>query len=153
MDCLAFDLRRDRLRRHPIHPVLVGPDGISRKIAVPLLAPISHREGFSVELTYRLPACLKTGTDYYTATLSFTQETIPRFSVRLRFLRGAPQWVRAYECRAAGRVTLLKTLRPRSSRLTVREYVDEEEDVPARCARIYMFSRPFLPVAATAARS
>ena len=30
MDCLAFDLRRDPRRRHPIRPVLVGPDGISK---------------------------------------------------------------------------------------------------------------------------
>jgi hypothetical protein len=50
MECVAFDLRCDPRRRHHIRPVLVGPDGISKKIAVPFLAPIFHREPFSVEL-------------------------------------------------------------------------------------------------------
>lgn len=144
MECVGFDLRRDPRRLHPIRPVLVGPDGISKKIAVPFLAPMSHREPFSVELTYRLPSCLKTGTDYYTATLSFAQDTIPRFSVRLRFLRGAPQWVRSYECRIAGTATLLRNLRPVTGTRDACEYLDSDENVPARCARVYMFSRPAL---------
>lgn len=41
LDCFAFDLRRDPQRRHRIRPILLGPDGISKKIAVPFLSPLS----------------------------------------------------------------------------------------------------------------
>jgi len=153
MDCFAFDMRRDPRRRHAIRPVLVGPDGISKKVAVPLLAPLSRNETFSVEVKYRLPRCLNAATDYYTATLSFDQDTVQRLSVRLRFLHGLPQWIRVYECRAAGQVRLLKSLRPRSGRPEAPEYLDDVEDVPAQYARIYMFSRSSLAMDAEAALS
>lgn len=124
LDCFAFDLKRDPKRMHPIRPILVGPDGISKKIAVPLLAPVSAREPFSVMLKYRLPNCLRAGIDYYTATLSFAQERIQRYAVRLRFIHGRPQWVRAYERRVSGPAKLLKDLRPRSPEADVFEYPD-----------------------------
>jgi len=141
LDCVAYDLRRDPHGRHPIHPILVGPDGIAKKVAVPLLTPLSVQEPFQVALKYRLPACIKAGVDYYTATLSFAQDTVRRYVVRLRFLRGRPEWVRVYERRLGEDAKILKDLRPRSATDTVCEYVDIDEDVPATSARIYMFSR------------
>lgn len=142
LDCFAFDLSRDPKHQHPIRPILVGPDGISKKIAIPLLAPLSAREPFAILLKYRLPNCLKAGIDYYTASLSFAQERIQNYSVRLRFAHGKPQSVRAYERRISGTAKLLKDLRPRSPEPDIFEYVDKDENVPAQCARIYMFSRP-----------
>jgi hypothetical protein len=73
LDCVAFDLRRDRQRTHEIRPLLVGPDGISKKLAVPLLQPLSSGEPFSVMLTWKLPGCMNGGTEYYTSTVSFDQ--------------------------------------------------------------------------------
>ena len=84
---------------------------------------------------------MKAGIDYYTTTFSFDQATVPRYSARLRFLRGRPQWVRVYECRASGAAVLLKDLRPGTSGREVREYVDSDENVPAESARIYVFLR------------
>lgn len=144
LDCFAFDVRHDPQRHHPIRPVLVGPDGIAKKIAIPLLAPLAHQDAFSVEVKYRLPHCLKAGTDYYTATLSFDQDAIRKVSVRLRFLHGNPEWVRAYEYRMGESVKLRSSLQPRDGKPGIREYLDNDENVPAQCARIYMFSRPSL---------
>ncbi len=112
LDCVAFDLRNDPRRRHAIRPILVGPDGMSKKIEVPFLAPLGSKEPFSVLLRCKLPGCMKSGIDYYTATLSFAQETVPSYMVKLRFDHGRPQWVRVYECLPSGTVSLLRDLRP-----------------------------------------
>jgi len=121
--------------------MLVGPDGIAKKIAVPFLAPIISQEPFRVLLRCKLPRCMNAGIDYYTTTLSFDQPTVPRYSARLRFLRGTPQWVRVYECRAGGTPSLLKDLRPGTSEGEIAEYVDGGENVTAESARIYVFLR------------
>jgi hypothetical protein len=148
LDCAAFDLRRDPRKEHAIRPMLVGPDGISKKIAVPFLAPLGSQEPFSVLLECRLPRCMKTGIDYYTTTFSFDQATVPQYSARLRFLRGLPQWVRVYECRAGGPVALLKDLRPGTSEGEIGEYVDTDENISAGSARIYVFLRQLPMLAA-----
>jgi hypothetical protein len=144
LDCIAFDLRHDPRKEHGIRPMLVGPDGIAKKIAVPFLAPIGSQEPFSVLLTCRLPRCMKAGIDYYTATLSFDQVVVPQYSARLRFLRGRPRWVRAYERHVGGAVALLRDLAPRDSDGENGEYVDTDENVPAQSARVYVFLRQHL---------
>ena len=148
LDCVAYDTRRDPTRRYPIQPILLGPDGISKKIAVPFLAPLSAKEPFDVVLKCRLPGCMKAGVEYYTATLSFDQDRIERYTMRLVFLQDLPQWVRAYECRADGDVKLLKALRPLRKTADTCEYLDSDSDVAARAARIYVFSREPLSVRA-----
>jgi hypothetical protein len=148
LDCVAFDLRRDPRKEHGIRPMLIGPDGIAKKIAVPFLAPIRSQEPFSVLVRCKLPRCMKAGIDYYTATFSFDQAIVPQYSARLRFLHGQPQWVRVYEWRAGGTAALLKDLAPRNSETEIGEYVDMDENVPAESARIYVFLRRF-PMQAT----
>jgi hypothetical protein len=142
LDCFGYDLRRDPRRRHPIRPILLQPDGISKKITVPFLAPLSAQEPFCIMLECKLPNCMKGGEDYYTATLSFDQDRIARYIMSLTFLHERPRWVRAYECRADGEVTLLRALQPRDKGAGVYEYIDADSDVVARSARVYMFSRP-----------
>ena len=144
LDCVAFDLRHDPHRRHAIRPILVGPDGLAKKISVPFLARLNATEPFSILLTCRLPGCMKAGVDYYAATLSFAQETVPAFTVRLRFLHGAPSWVRAYECFPSGTVNLLHDLRPTNRTKGEHEYVDSGKDVPGTSARVYLFERRVL---------
>jgi hypothetical protein len=142
LDCVAFDLRHDPRKRHAIRPILVGPDGMSKKIAIPLLSPLASKEPFSVLLTCKLPGCMKSGIDYYAATLSFAQETVPSYAVRLRFIHGRPRWVRVYECRPNGNVNLLRDLRPASSNAGAQEYLDVDENVSGASARVYLFQRP-----------
>jgi len=142
LDCFAYDLRQDPKRRHRIRPILLGPDGISKKISVPFLAPLSAQEPFNIiVLECRLPGCMKAGVDYYTATLSFDQERIERYSMRLDFLHDRPQWVRTYECRADGEVKLLKAMRPLRKTDGTSEYLDIGHQIPARSARVYVFFR------------
>lgn len=141
LDCIAFDLRHDARRIHPIRPILLGPDGNSKKISIPFRAPLSAREPFNVSLRYTLPNCMKAGLEYYTATLSFVQGDIPQYLARLRFKHGYPRWVRVYECRFPGGATLLKDLRSRAGDPAAREYVDVATGVPGRSARIYTFYR------------
>ena len=142
LECFAYDLRRDPKRMHRIRPVLRGPDGLSKKVSVPLLQPLSAREAFSVLLTCTLPGCIKSGIEYYSSTLSVAQDRIQTSTVRLIFLGERPLWLRVYECRASGAVTLLRDLAP--SRVTPQlvEYADAATDVPAESARIYVFCLP-----------
>src|SRR5262249_21965189 len=112
LDCYAYDLRNDPQRTHRIRPVLLGSDGLSKKLAVPLLRPLAVMEPFSVMLTCRLPSCMKHGVDYYTSTVSVAQPSLQVSTVRLVFLREVPEWLRVYECDATGVVRLVKDLRP-----------------------------------------
>jgi hypothetical protein len=112
LDCFAYDLQNDPNRKHRIRPALIGADGLSKKIAVPLLERLSMQEPFNVLLICTLPGCMKSGVEYYTSTLSVAQERIQKSTVRLIFLGDRPQWLRLYECGASGATNLVKDLRP-----------------------------------------
>ena len=141
LDCFAYDLQHDPKRLHSIRPVLLGADGLSKKIAVPFLERLSAREPFSVCLTCTLPGCIKSGVEYYASTMSVAQERISTSTVRLIFLSERPEWLRVYECSASGITKLLKDLRPSHETLERIEYTDLANDVPAQSARIYVFRR------------
>jgi hypothetical protein len=141
LDCFAYDLQHDPQRKHRIRPVLIGADGLSKKIAVPLLEPLSAQEPFNVFLTCTLPGCMKSGVDYYTSTFSVAQERIQKCTVRLIFLGDRPEWLRAYECDASGATTLVKALPPSHEAEHLVEYTDVAHDVPAQSARLYVFRR------------
>jgi hypothetical protein len=139
--CVGYDLRHDPEKKYPIKPILVGPDGLSKKIAVPFLAPVHAQEPFRMLLTCELPGCMKNGVEYFTSTLSFTQETVRRHHVRLIFIGAQPESVRVYECEDSGAVRLLRELCRARDTKGRSEYEDIAEDVPARSARIYIFRR------------
>jgi hypothetical protein len=146
LECFAYDLQHDPKRMHRIRPVLLGADGLSKKIAVPLLERLSAREPFSVLLTCTLPGCMKSGVEYYASTASVAQVRIPTCTVRLVFLRDRPEWLRVYECGASGATKLLKDLRPSHETAQLIEYTDVANDVPAQSARIYVFRRTADPI-------
>src|ERR1039458_2509648 len=73
LHCYAYDLQHDPYRMHRIRPVLLGADGLSKKIAIPLLQRLSRREPFNVLLTCKLPGCMKSGVEYYASTVSVAQ--------------------------------------------------------------------------------
>ena len=145
LHCYAYDLQHDPYRMHRIRPVLLSADGLSKKIAIPLLHRLSLREPFDVLLTCTLPGCMKSGVEYYTATMSVAQERVPTSTVKLAFLRERPEWVRVYECDPSGATTLLKDLRPSHEAAGLIEYTDQANDVAAQSARIYMFRRNIDP--------
>ena len=144
LDCFAFDLKGDPARRHRIRPILVGPDGISKKIAIPFLAPLKSGESFYILLICRLPGCMKEGVDYYTASLSFAQSEAIRYSLDLQFVGGRPKWLRAYEVGPAGKAKLLKDLKPEHTPSDRVRYQDGSGNAPADSIRIYMFERSLL---------
>jgi hypothetical protein len=137
----AYDLRNDPGRKHRIRPVLIGPDGMSKKIAVPFLAPLGAQEPFNIELTCELPRCMKAGLDYYTASLSFAQDRIHRCTVNLVFEENLPEWMRVYDCDPTGHPRLLRELAPETVDRERAVYKDSAEDVPAQSARVYVFER------------
>jgi hypothetical protein len=141
LDCFAYDLKRDPEKRHKIQPLLIGPDSISKKIAVPFLEPLLAQQPFDIMLHCRMPGSYKPGIGYYTSTLSFDQDKVGRCTVHLTFLRPRPDWVRVYECDPAGRTRLLKNLRPAGEDAERAEYLDIAEDVGARSVRVYCFQR------------
>lgn len=141
LDCYAYDLKRDPEKKHKIQPLLVGPDGISKKIAVPFLEPLRAQEPFDVMLHCRLPGTYRQGIGYYTSTLSFHQDRIGRSAVHLTFLRRKPDWVRVYDCDSRGRPHLVKNLSPVREDGETTEYLDEAENVAAQSVRIYLFRR------------
>jgi hypothetical protein len=139
--CSAYDLGHDPEMVRPIRPLLIGTEGISKKISVPLLDPLKAKEPFGVLLKCTLPRCLPPGSSYYTSTLSFAQDRVPRYEVRLVFVGTAPSWVRVYDCTPARPATLLKTLTPSHHEPGLCEYIDVVEGVPGQSARVYMFWR------------
>jgi hypothetical protein len=146
--CFAYDLRHDPRKEHKIRPVLVGADGISKKVAVPFLAPLAVEEPFSVLLKCELPGCMKAGLEYYISTLSFEQDLVRRCAVRLIFVGAQPSWVRVYDYTPPGRPQLLKDLRPVRQHAEVFEYVDIASDLEGQSARIYLFCRANLDMVA-----
>jgi hypothetical protein len=141
LDCFAYDLKCDPEKRHKIQPLLIGPDGISKKIAVPFLEPLLAQQPFDMMLHCRMAAIYNPGIGYYTSTLSFDQDKVGRCTVHLTFLRQKPDWVRVYECDAFGRPRLLKNLRPVREDQDSSEYRDVAENLRAQSARIYLFRR------------
>ncbi len=139
--CYAYDLHNDPERRHRIRPLLVGPDGISKKVAVPFLSRLKAQQPFSVLLHCELPGCMKSGVDYYTTTFAFDQDRVGRYTMRLTFLHAKPAWVRVYDCDSSGRIKLVKELRPVHEQEDRVEYVDSDENVAANSARVYVFFR------------
>jgi hypothetical protein len=144
LECFAFDLRNDPGRKHRIRPVLIGPDGMSKKIALPFLAPLGTNDPFKIELTCELPRCMKAGLDYYTASVSFAQQRVPRYTVTLAFEEQRPAWVRAYECDPSGTSRLLRDLAPETADGERAVYKDVAEDLPAQSARVYCFERDYM---------
>ena len=139
LECFAYDLQEDPQRLHKIRPMLVGSDGLSKKIAVPFLKPLLSQQQFSILLSCHLPGCMGTGVRYFTSTLSFDQRSISRLAVHLVFARSAPDWIRVYDCDKHGRPSLAGELRPfRDDRETC-EYVDLCENLAGQSVRIYVF--------------
>jgi hypothetical protein len=141
LDCVAFDLARDSQMRHRIRPILVGAEGISKKISVPLLEPLQANQPFSVSLKCTLRRCVKAGFGYYTSTSSLVQNRVQRWVVRLIFPGAMPAWVRVYETSADGQSRLVKTLVPDIQESYSSEYVDVVDHRHGQSARIYAFWR------------
>jgi hypothetical protein len=141
LDCFAYDLAADPGSEHKIRPILIGPDGISKKLAVPFLEPLTAQQPFRVLLKCRLPGCMKAGREYYTSTLSFAQNQVQRCTVRLLFFGERPAWVRVYEV-VPGSVKVLRDLRPLRETKNLTEYLDTAEHVEPQSARVYLFWRP-----------
>jgi hypothetical protein len=141
LTCFAYDLLNDPTKEHRIRPMLIGPDGISKKVAVPFLEPLIAQQPFDMLLACDLPGCMKGGIEYYTSTMSFDQDRVRRFATRLLFRSGRPKWVRVYDCDDSGAVRLLRDLRPLREGGELTEYLDAGHDVAARSARIYVFQR------------
>ena len=141
LECFAYDVRNDPQRKHRIRPVLIGPDGMSKKISVPFLAPLGTLQPFKIDLTCELPRCMKAGLDYYSASVSFAQEHVPRYTVTLAFEEQRPEWVRVYECDSTGTSRLLRQLPLETTDAERAVYTDIAEDLPAQTARVYFFER------------
>ena len=141
LDCVAFDLGHDRNMTHAIRPVLVGTEGLSKKISVPFLEPLRANQSFSLLLKCTLPGCMTTGFNYYTSTLSFAQDRVPRCTVQLVFLGTTPSWVRVYESSIHHAAELVKTLAPSRQEPGLSEYLDVVENREGQSARVYTFFR------------
>jgi hypothetical protein len=139
LECYAFDRLQDPDCLHKIRPILIGGDGLSKKVAVPFLKPLLVQQPFSVLLHCKLPGCIGAGVQHYTSTLSFEQRTIPSLAVQLVFVGARPDWVRAYECGADGTPALLKDLPSFGDQENSSQCVDFVENVPGQSARIYSF--------------
>jgi hypothetical protein len=141
LGCAGFDLSHDPEMTRVIRPLLIGPEGISKKISVPLLEPLTKNQPFGVLLTCTLPRCLTPGTAYYSSTLSFAQSRVRRCTVRLEFAGQQPEWMRVYDCTPGRKATLVKSLSASQHDGHRWEYVDVIENIPGQSARVYLFWR------------
>ena len=144
LDCVAYDLAHDPKMAHAVRPLLIGTDGLSKKISVPFLKPVDADQPFGMLLKCTLPRCLRTGFGYYISTLSFAQARVPRCETRLVFAGHPPSWVRVYDCSGSKPASLLKVLAPWRMEDGETEYVDMVEKRPGRSALVYAFWRTLL---------
>lgn len=144
LNCTAYDLGHDPEMKHGIQPLLVGPEGLSKRISVPFLKPLGVNQPFAVMLRCTLPRCIKAGFSYYASTLSFAQDRVARCEVRLIFVGAAPAWLRVYESTVQKPAALVKTLAPSRQEPGLCEYLDVAEDRPGQSARVYAFWRDSL---------
>ncbi len=140
LDCVAYDLSHDPTMLRPIRPLLVGPDGVSKKISVPFLESLRATQRFSVVLKCVLPRRVTASVCYYTSTLSFAQDKVRRCTVRLEFAGWQPSWMRVYDCPHGRAPVLLEALTPMNQGPDVCEYVDVIQDIPGQSARVYMYA-------------
>ena len=140
--CLAYDVGHDPNQTQRIRPVLVGLDAMSKKISVPFLRPLSMNERFSVLVTWTVPNCMARGVDYYTATFSFDQESVPDCTTELVFLGNRPKWLEIWRSEAGGGSSKVETLRPATIANERTEYRHTIRNSPASVAWIYLFERP-----------
>jgi hypothetical protein len=142
LNCIAFDLRHDPEMTHPIRPVLLGTEGISKKVSVPFLETLKANEPFGILLKCTLPRCVKAGFGYYTSTSSFGQSRVQQCVIHLIFVGSTPKWMRVYESTGNGSSSkLLKTLPPTHSEPNLSEYRDVVNNRRGRSARVYTFWR------------
>jgi hypothetical protein len=141
LNCVAYDLGHDPQLARSIRPLLVGPEGVSKKISVPFLEPVAADQPFGVLLKCTLPQCITAGIGYYTSTLSFAQHHVRRCTIRLEFVGVAPAWMRVYDCSRPRAPVLIKSLAPTRQEPGLCEYIDVVEDIPGQSARVYMFWR------------
>jgi len=141
LNCIAYDLGNDPEMSHEIQPLLVGPEGLSKRISVPLLRPLSANQPFEVMLRCSLPRCIKAGFSYYASTLSFSQDRVGRCEVRMIFVGAAPSWLRVYESTLQKPAALVKSLAPSRQEPGLCEYLDIAEDRKGQSTRVYMFWR------------
>lgn len=144
LDCLAYDLQRDPKKLHPIRPLLIGADGVSKKISVPFLRPVRSKEAFGLMLRCTLPRATKAGFGYYSSTLSFEQDRVAVCIVRLIFVGSPPEWVRVYDCSTGTKPVLVKALSAAKSGGGQHEYIDEIVGARGQSARVYTFWREII---------
>jgi hypothetical protein len=141
LDCVAYDLTRDAAMMHPIRPLLVGSDGISKRLSVPFLEALKTHHPFTIMLKCTLPHAVKRGLSYYTLRLAFAQDRIPRATVKLIFSGTRPDWLRVYECVLYKEPRLVKTLNIQREEKGRFEYCDAIDNAPGQSARVYAFWR------------
>ena len=141
LNCYAYDLGHDPERVNVIRPLLVGSPGISKKISVPFLKPLTKKEPFKIALRCTLPRCMTFGTAYYLSTLSFAQAKVHKCTVRIEFVTVPPQWVRVYDCPRNHRPTLVKSLAVTEETAGIWTSNDVMENIAGQSARVYMFGR------------
>jgi hypothetical protein len=144
LNCIAYDLEHDPEMSHGIQPLLVGPEGLSKRISIAFLKPLSANQPFDVMLKCTLPRCIKAGFSYYASVLQFAQDRVGRCEVRLIFVGPAPSWLRVYESTLQTPAALVKTLPPLRQEPGLCEYLDVAEDRPGQSARVYTFWRDSL---------
>ena len=141
LDCFGYDLKADPRHQHKIQPVLIGPDSISKKIAVPFSQALRTADPFDIMLKCRMPGTFKPGVAYYISTLSFDQPSVGRCAVELLFRGEQPEWVRVYQCDPGVSPHLLRNLSPAHLPDGSVAYIDAADNRNARSARVYLFPR------------
>jgi hypothetical protein len=141
LNCTAYDLGNDPEMSHGIQPLLVGPEGLSKRISVPFLKPLAANHPFEMMLRCTLPRCIKAGFSYYASVLSFAQDRVSSCEARLIFVGPAPDWLRVYESTLHKSAALVKSLAPSRQEPGLCEYVDLAENRPGQSARVYTFWR------------
>ena len=141
LTCYGFDLLNDPRRKHKISPLLLGPDGLTKRVGLPFISHLSEGDPFHVVLFCELPGCMKFGKDYVTSTLAFDDDKgIKKFSVKIEFVENHPKWVRLYDA-TSGEPRLVKDLKPARTKARSVFYEENYQNIESQKALVYLFER------------
>ena len=137
--CRGYDLAVDPHAEHPIQPI-VGADGLSRKLVVPLAEEVRANGSVHVGIESSSIGCMRDGKDYFFSSLAFDQIPPVDWTIELTFACSTPSYVRQYGVSEGGQPYLRSSV-VGATRAGDTCYMVRDRSSPARDTRIFVFYR------------
>lgn len=139
LKCFAYDLKNDIHKEMKISPILIGDDGLSKKIKINFLHKLEYSDNFKILFVYSFPHCLKFGKDYISVYMSYYKKTIDVFINEIIFKDIKPLYVKVYDIHNK-KAHYTETLKPNVSHNEYK-YIHKINNCKGNTSIIYFINR------------